>query len=102
MLQKNFSTKHSKSIFLLLYIYLFIKKLSFLTYQSKAINNGELTFFSSSVSIGVTTGGTFCGVVGNKNRHEYSGMPANYWNYQYSHTMHASNIFVDKLKCKKP
>lgn len=26
----------------------------------------------SSVSIGVTTGGTFCGVVGNKNRHEYS------------------------------
>nr|XP_022331897.1 adenylate cyclase type 10-like [Crassostrea virginica] len=26
----------------------------------------------SSVSIGVTTGGTFCGVVGHKNRHEYS------------------------------
>jgi hypothetical protein len=32
-----------------------------------------LCLYCSSVSIGVTTGGTFCGVVGHKHRHEYSG-----------------------------
>ena len=39
-----------------------------------APDNACMVLYFSSVSIGVTTGGTFCGVVGHKNRHEYSGM----------------------------
>ena len=32
-----------------------------------------LTFFCRNESIGITTGLAFCGVVGHKDRHEYTG-----------------------------
>ena len=53
---------------------------STLTRTITLLTNTELPsyFFFSNESIGVTTGRAFCGVVGHRDRHEYTGISINY------------------------